>query len=92
MIAKLLLRLNLAVVNLDHIARALASDIVRTHDVDYLDPNGTQRELRRKYIVLAIESGLPGAAANQVAARAWQIMNEAHEKPIPAGKDFSFYW
>lgn len=93
MLTSLLLRLGLAVVDLDLVARALASDILRVHDVAVLDEAGTVRELKRRYAVTAVETGLPIAAQGKVAALAWRHIEAARETQPQAfhGKEFGFY-
>lgn len=92
MIARLLLLLGLAVIDLDLVARALASNILHTHDVDVLDSDGTIRELRRRYTMVAIETGLPIAAQRKVADMAWRYIAEAQTEPGEVNrKEFSFY-
>ena len=94
MLTRLLLRFGLAVVNLDLIARALALAIIRVHDLEMLERSGTEKELRRRYAILATETGLPIAAQGQVAAMAWGYIAAARdETPSPPTnrKEFSFY-
>lgn len=94
MLNRLLLRLGLAVVDLDLVSRALASDVLRVHDVMVLEKHGTLRELRRRYAIAAVETGLPIAAQGQVAAMAWKHIRAARDEQPQAtgnGKEFSFY-
>jgi hypothetical protein len=92
MIANLLLRFGLVVVSLDLVARQLASDVLRTHDVDILDGSGTLQFLRRRYVVVAVETGLPVEAQAKVAQMAWQYIVAARAEPaIVNRKEFSFY-
>ena len=93
MITWLLLHLGIAVIDLDHVARALAAHMLRTHgaDVATLEPHGTQRELRRLYAVIATESGLPVAAQAKVGRMAWQYIAAAQDAPQTPTREFSFY-
>lgn len=93
MITWLLLRWGLAVVDLDHVARALAAHLLRTHgaDVATLEQAGTVRELRRLYAVLATESGLPTTAQARVAELAWRYVVAAQDGPQATSRGFSFY-
>lgn len=93
MIARLLLLLNLACVDLDLVARALAADVLRVHDAAVLDEPGTLRELRRRYVLVAVETGLPVAAQARVATLAWQYIRAARdEMPDTVNRrEFSFY-
>lgn len=93
MIANLLLRFGLALVDLDLVARTLAHDILRLHDVDVLDEPGTLRELRRRYAMLAVETGLPIAAQARVAAMAWGYIRAAQSAGtnVVNRREFSFY-
>lgn len=94
MLNKLLLRLGLALVDLDLVARVLAADLMRGQDLDVLEANGTKRELRRKYAAVALETGLPLAAQEKVGEMAWQYMAAARDEQKPQAvnrKEFSFY-
>lgn len=93
MITWLLLRFGLAVIDLDHVARALAAHLLHTHgaDVATLEQAGTVRELRRLYAVLATESGLPTVAQARVADMAWRYVVAAQDRPQTATREFSFY-
>lgn len=94
MLTRLLLRFGLTIVDLGSIARALALQIIRVHDLDTLERSGTERELRRRYAILATETGLPVAAQWQVGEMAWGYIAAARDeqpsKPV-SRKDFSFY-
>lgn len=93
MITRFLLRFGLVLVDLAPVARALAADVMRTHDVDVLDTYGTQRALRRRYALWATQTGLPIAAQRKVAEMAWTYIVAAQDKPPQAQshKEFSFY-
>ncbi len=93
MLTSLLLRLGIAVVNLDLVARVLAADVLRVHEVDVLDPYGTLHELRRRYASLAVETGLPMAAQRKVADMAWGYIAQAQEQPSEPSnrREFTFY-
>ncbi len=92
MLTRLLLHLNLAVCDLDLIARALAADLLRVHDVDVLAQYGTVRELRRRYAMLAVETGLPIGAQERVSEMAWGYIAAAQDEPQAVNrKEFSFY-
>lgn len=93
MITRLLLRFGFAVVDLDLVARQIAADVLRVHDVDVLEPRGTMQELRRRYAVVAVETGLPVGAQGKVAEMAWAYIAAAQAEPRPAPnrKEFSFY-
>jgi predicted kinase len=93
MIARFLAHFGLALVDLDLVARALAADLLRTHEVAVLDSYGTQQELRRQYALLATQTGLPIHAQRQVAQMAWQYVAAAQEAQAqtPNRKEFSFY-
>lgn len=92
MIARLLLLLNLCVVDLDLVARALAADVLRVHEVAVLDEVGTLRELRRRYVLVAVETGLPVRAQARVAALAWGYIAAARDEQPPINRrEFSFY-
>lgn len=91
MIQRLLLHFGYALLPLDLVARALAAAMLRTQDVDYLEPHGTQRELARQYMVLAVEMGLPAEAARRVAALAWDHMMAGRKRQPVNNREFSFY-
>ncbi len=93
MITKWLLWFGLAVVDLDLVARALASDVLRVHEVDMLDQPGTLRELRRRYAMVAVGTGLPIEAQARVAEMAWSYIAAARDAPqgVANRKEFSFY-
>lgn len=92
MITKLLLRFGIAVVNLDLVARQIAADVLRVHDVDVLEPHGTHQELRRRYASVAVEVGLPVSAQERVAEMAWTYIKAAQKVPQPTSRrEFSFY-
>lgn len=94
MLTRILLYFGIAIIDLDLVARALASDMLRLHgpDVATLSEQGTVRELQRKYALLAIETGLPMAAQRAVARMAWAHLRAAGAPPDPnRGKEFSFY-
>lgn len=93
MITRLLLLLNLCVVDLDLVARALAADVLRVHDAAVLDPPGTLRELRRRYVLVAVETGLPVTAQARVAELAWRYIVAARDAmPDTVNRrEFSFY-
>jgi hypothetical protein len=94
MLSRLLLLLRIAVVDLDLVSRALATDLIRTHDIDVLDAYGTQKELRRKYAVVATQTGLPIHAQRKVAEMAWEHVAAAQDRQEEAKgnrKEFSFY-
>lgn len=94
MLTRILLYFGIALIDLDLVARALASDMLRMHghEVSTLDEYGTVRELKRKYAVLATETGLPVAAQRKVAEMAWTHLQAAGASPDPnRGKEFSFY-
>lgn len=94
MLSRLLLRFGLCLVNLDLVARALAIDIIRLHNLDVLERSGTERELRRRYAEMATATGLPIAAQWQVAEMAWGYIAAARDeqpsKPVNR-KEFTFY-
>lgn len=93
MLTRLLLFFRLAVVDLDLVARALAADLLRVHDATVLDEPGTLRELRRRYVLVAVETGLPVSAQARVAALAWGYVAAARdEQPNTVNRrEFSFY-
>jgi len=93
MIARILLYFGLALVDLDLVARALAADVLRVHDVAVLDEPGTLRELRRRYVLVAVETGLPVSAQARVAALAWRYIVAARDAmPDTVNRrEFSFY-
>lgn len=92
MIARLLLFFRLAVVDLDLVARALAADVLRVHEVAVLDEVGTLRELRRRYVLVAVETGMPVTAQARVAELAWGYIAAARaEQPPVNRREFSFY-
>lgn len=93
MITKWLLWFGLAVVDLDLIARALASDVLRVHEVDMLDQPGTLRELRQRYARIAVETGLPVEAQARAAEMAWRYITAAQDAPqgVVNHEGFSFY-
>lgn len=95
MLARLLLRLGIAIVDLDLVARALSMEIIRTHDLEVLDVTGTQTELRRRYAAIATQTGLPIAAQRRVAEMAWAYIAAARDETVMGAtnrKDFSLYW
>ena len=93
MITRLLLRLGLAVVDLDLVARVLAANVLHVHEAGVLDQPGTLRELRRRYTVVAIETGMPIGAQARVAEMAWRYIAQAQVQPAAPSnrKEFSFY-
>jgi hypothetical protein len=94
MLTRLLLLFHISLVDLDLVARALATDLIRTHDLDVLDSYGTQKELRRKYAVVSVQTGLPIHAQRKVAEMAWQYVAAARDTQEEAErnrKEFSFY-
>lgn len=92
MITRILLRFGLAVVDLDLVARQIAADVLRVHDVDVLEPHGTRQELRRRYAVVAVEVGLPVTAQARVADMAWTYIAAAQQEPTRTDRrEFSFY-
>lgn len=92
MLTKLLLFFGFAVVDLDLVARSLASDVLRVHDVDVLEQTGAIRELRRRYALTAVETGLPIAAQAKVAGMAWDYVNAARAtQSAPNRRGFGFY-
>ena len=93
MITRILAYFGLALAPLDLIARALASDLLRTHNIDVLDEYGTLQELRRRYVLVAVETGLPMHVQAQVARLAWGYIvaaRSAQAQPTNR-KEFSFY-
>ena len=92
MIHRILLYFGLSIVSLDLVARALAADILRTHDVTLLDDYGTVQELRRRYAMVATETGLPLHAQARVAQMAWAYVRAARDQTQVSGdREFSFY-
>lgn len=94
MITRLLLRFGFALVRLDLVARILAAETMRGQDVSMLEMHGTQKELRRKYALVALETGLPNEAQDKVGEMAWAYIAAARdEKPQPQVRreGFSFY-
>ncbi len=93
LLTSLLLRFGIAVVNLDLVARVLAADVLRVHEVDVLDPYGTLHELRRRYASLAVETGLPMAAQRKVADMAWGYIAQAQGETVATAnrREFTFY-
>src|SRR5690606_18445379 len=79
MIAWLLARLNLACVDLDLIARALAADVLRVHGVDVhaLNEQQARREIHVRYTELAVRTGLPEQAGKRVADLVWRYIRQA---------------
>jgi hypothetical protein len=91
-LSRILLHFGLCLFPIDATARALASSIVQTHDLDALDQAGTVRELRRRYANIAIETGLPIDVQQAVADAAWRYIAQARgERPAPNNKEFRFY-
>lgn len=92
MITRILLRFGLAVVDLDLVARQIAADVLRVHDVDVLNADTTHQELRRRYAVVAVETGLPVSAQRKVADIAWAYIAAAQAEPTQVNrKEFSLY-
>jgi hypothetical protein len=95
MLTRILLYFGIALIDLDLVARALASDMLRLHgpDIVTLDEYGATRELKRRYALLAIEAGLPIAAQAAVAQMAWKMIATASDEFPKTGnrKEFSFY-
>jgi hypothetical protein len=95
MLTRILLYFGIALIDLDLVARALASDMLRLHgpDIVTLDEYGATRELKRRYALLAIEAGLPIAAQATVAGMAWKMITTASDEFPKTGnrKEFSFY-
>lgn len=93
MISKFLLHFALALVNLDLVARLLAIEIMRYHELDTLNEENTQAELRRRYANIATQTGLPIEAQEQVAKMAWgHIAAARDETPTERNRSgFNFY-
>ena len=93
MLNAILAYLGLSIVNLDSVARRLAGDMLRVwgSDVDTLAPSTGKQELQRKYMEMAMATGLPGGIARQVANRAWRYIVQAQQVPIIERDGFSFY-
>jgi len=93
MITRILSYFGLTLVSLDLVARALASDLLRTHNIDVLDEYGTLQELRRRYVLVAVETGLPVTVQAQVAQMAWGYIVAARSTQAQPThrKEFSFY-
>lgn len=89
----ILLRFGFCVLPLDHVARALAAAIVDSHDLTTLSDADTIQELRRRYVSIAIQTGLPLAVQQQVARDAWHYIDQARGPDVPGtvGRYFTFY-
>lgn len=79
-------------VNPDDPARALAAYMLRTYEVDTLEPTAAVQFLRMRYMRAVAEWGLPASACNDVADRAWRLVCKAHGSPaVEQRTGFAFY-
>jgi hypothetical protein len=77
----------------DDLARRLASDILRLwgSDIYQLAESDGRQELQRRYMEIAMATGLPGSISKQVASKAWGYVRQAQQVPVVNRKGFSFY-
>lgn len=93
MITNLLARWGYIVIDTDTIARKLAGETIRVWGSDLYrlsELDGTQ-ELQRKYVEIAMATGLPGNIAFQVADRAWRYVRQAQRVPVVDRTGFHFW-
>lgn len=93
MIPRLLTYLGFVVADIDAIARRLAGELLRLWGTDIVmlsRSDGTQ-ELQRRYMEVAMATGLPGHIARQVAERAWAYVAQAQRVPVEDKTGFHFW-
>lgn len=76
--------------DLDAVARALASPVLRDYDADELDRTATIHYIRTRYMRLVADYGLPAGACDEVADRALRYI-VATAKVRPLNLPFSFF-
>jgi hypothetical protein len=79
------------VLDLDVVAQALATDVLREYEGVPLEYAGTIRLLKARYIRLVQACGLPKAACDAVARKAWFILERAAESVAAPEQGYSFY-
>jgi hypothetical protein len=95
MLPTLLTYFGLVVADIDVIARKLAAELLRLWgtDIVMLSASDGKQELQRKYMEIAMATGLPGSIARKVADRAWGYVAQAQRVPVVEDRvGFSFYW
>lgn len=79
-------------VNPDDPARALAAHMLRTYEIDTLEPTAAVQFLRTRYMRAVAEWGLPANACNDVAERAWKLVCATRRTPqVDQRTGFAFY-
>lgn len=77
----------------DDLARRLAGDMLRLwgSDLHQLAESTGKAELQRKYMEMAMATGLPGSISRQVAERAWGYVARAQRVPVADRRGFHFW-
>lgn len=93
MLNRILSLLGIVVIDTDDIARRLAGELLRLwgSDIGMLAESSGKQELQRKYMEIAMATGLPGTIARQVADRAWGYVAQAQRVPAVEQRGFGFY-
>jgi hypothetical protein len=79
------------VIDVERVAAALAADILREYEGVPLEYAGTLRMLKARYLRLVQACGLPAAACDEVARKAWRVLERATETVATPERGFSFY-
>ena len=79
---RLLMSLGYAVLDMDAVARAMASRVLSDFDPVTLDPLTCTQYFRTRYMRLVSDYGLPADACVDVADRAWRIVAKARDIPV----------
>lgn len=87
----LLARMGYATLDLDAVARALASPVLRDFEPETLDAYSTVQYLRTRYMRLVADVGLPADCCNEVADRAWRIIASARDVPATYAPVLALY-
>lgn len=93
MLKRTMARLGLLVISTDDVERRLASNLIRLWggSLYQLSAQEGQAELQRKYIEVALATGLPSSISKQVAKRAWRYVRAAQQQPLPVRQSFRLY-
>lgn len=82
-------------IDLERVAGAIAASLLETYaaEIETLEPEGTKRHARTRYLELCAFAGLPERAADWVAGRVWEYVAKAQgTEPAQVNrKEFSFY-
>jgi len=78
----ILARLGFAVIDLDAVARSLASKVLQDFDPVTLDQLSCTQFFKTRYMRLSAEYGLPADAVDEVASRSWAIVAKARDVPV----------